>query len=133
MEWYDSGIGFAVPLFGLDILLERMKSGERIQPAFLGIQPLSSPKGEGVMIQEVVPDSPVADAGFKSADVILKVNGDELKDVMALRLLLSQREAGDKIDIEYRDGESDEIRSVTIELTTPPVDDNVTVGTAQIR
>src|SRR6185295_1841033 len=36
-EWYDSGIGFAVPLASLADRIERMKKGEDQRPGLLGI------------------------------------------------------------------------------------------------
>ena len=38
VEWYDSGIGFAIPLAQATDLIDRLKKGETIDPAFLGIR-----------------------------------------------------------------------------------------------
>ena len=43
VEWYDSGIGFAVALASLDKQISRMKTGEKIYPAFLGVRTENEP------------------------------------------------------------------------------------------
>src|SRR5262245_37119233 len=65
-EWYDSGIGFAVPLAGNDKVIAAMKEGKTLQRAFLGVQ--SQPTGNppsGASIVSVVPDSPAAKIGLQ--------------------------------------------------------------------
>ena len=37
VEWYDSGIGFAVPVDDFKQIIERLKDGQKILPAFIGI------------------------------------------------------------------------------------------------
>ena len=37
VEWYDSGIGFAVPLEHINRVLDRLKKGEDLQPGLLGV------------------------------------------------------------------------------------------------
>ena len=70
VEWYDSGIGFAIPLAGAEPLLERLKAGERIMPAFLGVQGAPDSQGRGLQISEVVAGSGAAAAGMQAEDVL---------------------------------------------------------------
>ena len=37
VEWYDSGIGFAVPLTTVNRVLPRLEKGEDLHPGLLGI------------------------------------------------------------------------------------------------
>lgn len=50
VEWYDSGIGFAIPLHGLDDRLQRMKEGENFYPAYLGVVVTPTADDRGVRV-----------------------------------------------------------------------------------
>ena len=118
-EWYDSGIGFAVPLDGLDEILGRLKAGETLKHGFLGVA--AEPYGEpptGVQIKEIVPDSPAAKAGLEKGDKILSIAGAEVIDVTHLRSVLGRHFAGEQVEIAIRRG--DEEKKVTAELAIPP-------------
>ena len=66
MEWYDSGIGFAVPIAPLAERIEQMKKGEDQRAGLLGIgmQP-SNPHTALAELSVVRPDSPAGRAGLK--------------------------------------------------------------------
>jgi serine protease Do len=118
-EWYDSGIGFAIPLDGLSGILSRLKAGETLKHAFLGVA--TEPFGEpptGAQVKEVVPDSPAAKAGFSKDDKIVKVGGTEVLDVTHLRAVLGRYFAGDQVEIAIRRGEEE--KTLTAELAVPP-------------
>jgi serine protease Do len=118
-EWYDSGIGFAVPLSGLDKVIAAMKEGKTLQKAFLGVQ--SQPTGtppSGASIVQVVPDSPAAKAGLVKDDKLLKLDGTEIMDVTHLSSVIARYVAGDKVELTYQRGE--EQKTVTIELAVAP-------------
>lgn len=118
-EWYDSGIGFAVPLVGLDKVITAMKEGKTLQKAFLGVQ--SQPTGtppSGASIVQVVPDSPAAKAGLVKDDKLLKLDDTEIMDVTHLSSVIARYVAGDKVELTYQRGE--EKKTVTIELAVAP-------------
>jgi len=104
VQWYDSGIGFAVPLAGLDPIMKQMEAGETIRPARLGVQP-GPAQGKGVGIRKVVDDTAAAKAGLKKGDVIAAVDGDAVRDVMHLRLFIGRHVAGDTVTLAIRRGE----------------------------
>ena len=53
---------------------------------------------EGVMIEAVVPNSPADRAGLKELDVIVEMDGEVIKDVIALRKhLYNEKQIGDKM------------------------------------
>ncbi len=117
VEWYDSGIGFAVPLANLDKLIERMKRGEIIAPAFIGIQSKPAADQSGLEIEQVVPGSAAEKAGLKQGDVIVKIQDTEIQDLLALRQLLNRFDAGDSLSLTYvRDG--GEAQTISLELGT---------------
>lgn len=120
VEWYDSGIGFAIPLAGNDSVLERLKQGNSIYPAFLGVRTEANRNGPGVRIAEVVVGSPAAKAGLSHGDVITKIGDAEVNDFMELRRVLSRFEAGAEIELSFRSSERDQAKSVIVKLDQPP-------------
>jgi serine protease Do len=119
VEWYDSGIGFAIPLVGIDDVLERLKQGEKIEPAFLGVQATPTNNQPGLVIQEVVPKSAAETAGLQKGERILTVDGVEVLDVAKLKQLLSRYEAGKKVKIALQAADSTTTREVEVTLAAP--------------
>src|SRR5216110_737507 len=79
----SQGIGFAIPSNTVRTAFESLLKQGRIIHGYLGIQARALPPGatetEGVIIDEVVPDSPAAAANLKPGDVIKKFNGHDVK------------------------------------------------------
>jgi serine protease Do len=124
VEWYDSGIGFAIPLAGAEPLLERLKAGERIMPAFLGVQGAPDSQGRGLQISEVVAGSGAAAAGMQAEDVLLAMAGEATKDLMSLRKILGRYEAGAEVEVELISKGETAPKKLTLVLGAPPADPN---------
>ncbi len=101
-------IGFtAVPTFAGEI--EEVKEIKVIKAdrAFLGVYPkdledddreaLDWEKDYGILINDVVSDGPAAEAGLKGGDILIKINGDEIKSLKSLHKVLSQYKPDDKV------------------------------------
>jgi len=116
VQWYDSGIGFAVPLSDIEPLIARLKKGEVLRPGKLGImpQPGSAPGG-GVAVQDVQKDSPAQKAGIQAKDVILAIGDKPVRDLLALRTLLGRYIAGDAVSIKFRRDKEERTASVTLD------------------
>lgn len=76
VEWYDSGIGFAIPLEHIQSILPRLQTGNDLHAGLLGIavkekNPLAGP----VVLAAAIPNSPAAKAGLKAEDRIIEVDG----------------------------------------------------------
>ena len=56
----------------------------------------------GVLVTEVVEDSPASEAGLKAGDVITKLDGEEIADAGALHEWMAGTEAEQKIKVEVR-------------------------------
>jgi len=102
VEWYDSGIGFAIPLTQADTLIERLKDPEtRIHPAFLGVRSTPNTEGEGMFIESVVPGSAAENAGLEAQDIILELNEKNVSDMLTLKQILNRFESGTETQIKF--------------------------------
>ena len=120
VEWYDSGIGFAIPMSGAEALIQRLKNGETISPAFLGVQAIPDPSGKGLWIEQVVPKTPAAEVGLLREDVIVGVDGQEVTDMLRLRQVLNRFESGQEIELSIiKEGQTAETK-IKLKLGTPP-------------
>ncbi len=71
--------------------------------------------GEGVLIVEVFEDSPADKAGMKAGDVIIGVDGDGIAKSQDLQEVISEKEEGDKVDIEFLRKGSKKVLKVDVE------------------
>jgi serine protease Do len=115
VEWYDSGIGFAVPLETINRMLPRLEKGVDLYGGLLGI----SMKGMDIYADEaelavVLPNSPAYQAGLKPKDTIVEVDGNKIARQAELKHLLGPHYAGDKVKLVVLRG-SDRLEK-TIEL-----------------
>src|SRR5437762_4879685 len=107
----SAGIGFAIPSNTVRTALESLLKQGRIVRGYLGIQTRAlqpgqtSTEDEGVIVDQIVPGSPAAQAKLQRGDVIRKFNGREVKNINALRSMVAQTELNKNVDLEIiRDG-----------------------------
>lgn len=119
------GIGFAIPINIVKTVVEQLKTKGKVERGWLGvvIQDLSPDLAkelgvkvtEGVLVTEVVPNSPAAKAGLKEKDVIVKVNGKPVRNASELRSQILILKPGTEVELEIiRNGEK-KIVKTTIE------------------
>ena len=102
----SQGIGFAIPSNSVRIALESLLKQGRIIRGYLGIQSRALQQDEaereteGVVVEDVVPGSPAAEAQLQRGDVIKKFDGREVTSFPALRSLVSQVELNKKVQLE---------------------------------
>jgi serine protease Do len=114
-EWYDSGIGFAVPLTGIARSIEGMKKGEDQHLGVLGIAMGAENAHESpATLATVMPTSPAGKAGFKKGDRVMDIDGQPIETQTDLRFALGTRYAGEEVHITVKRG--DEIVERTLEL-----------------
>ncbi len=97
VEWYDSGIGFAVTIADIPELLRRMQQGEVLQRGWLGVQLELAHLGPGAKIAGTPKDGLAAQSGLRKGDVILEVDGVPVLNGPHLQMLLSSRLGGDPV------------------------------------
>ena len=114
-EWYDSGIGFAIPLAEINTRLETLRAGKDLHPGLMGI---SLKPGDiyanAAEIAASQPGSPAYKAGLKAGDVIVELEGKEIVRQAQLKQLLGAQYAGDKVRLVAKRGS--ERVEVTLEL-----------------
>ncbi len=127
------GIGFSIPIDIAEPIIAELESTGEVTRPYLGVEIYSLdevPKVEqkdtfnlpdkvegGVYVWSVEPLSPADRAGLKRLDVITKLDGKEVMDMIDLRKILYQeKEVGDNLEITvYRDGEE---KVMTVKLGT---------------
>ncbi len=105
-----------------DFIIARHGMGKR---AMLGINIGGDERGakDGVHVQSVTPGGPASDAGLKAGDVIVSVDGKNLRDAekssgATLIAHLRTVEPGDKVKVDYlRDGKSHSAEITTEEMS----------------
>lgn len=124
VEWYDSGIGFAVPLEDIFAVLPRMKKPEDLQRGLLGITGKTDDLYlEVVTVGTVAPDSAAAKAGIQPDDVISAIDGKPIQNYSQLQHILGPKYAGDAIALQVtRDGQVIDIPNIvlTAAITAQP-------------
>ncbi len=116
-EWYDSGIGFAVPLADIWPHLSAMRQGVSLRPGLLGV----SFQGTDIYalpatIAACAPKSPARAAGLQSGDTIVEVDGMPIARQSELRHALGPHIAGDTLRLTVTRGEPSQRVEVTVTL-----------------
>jgi serine protease Do len=97
-QWYDSGIGFAIPIEDILARLPKMKRGEDIYPGKAGIRPKVNDDFRGpVVLAGVAPGTPAAKAGLKPGDQLTKINGMTIAWPNHMRHALGVVDANDSV------------------------------------
>jgi serine protease Do len=120
----SQGIGFAIPSNSVKTALESLLKNGRIIRGYLGIQARPTQQGvtenDGVIIDDVYPNSPASDAKLQRDDVIKKFNGHMVRNITELRSLVSQVELNKKVEMEVvRSGNT---MKITAEIKEQPAD-----------
>ena len=116
-EWYDSGIGFAVPLADVLPRLEMLKRGIDLKPGILGVSLKTTDLyGLPATIAACPAKSPARAAGLKVGDTIVEVNEAPIGNLAQLRHALGPLVAGDSVRVVVERGDKKQRFEATIEL-----------------
>lgn len=98
IEWYDSGIGFAIPLQTILELLPRLREGKDLWPGLIGIVlPWPTLYTADSVIPAVRPRSPAHKAGLRAGDRIVAIDGRAIHLAVQIKQELGCRYAGDRV------------------------------------
>lgn len=106
VEWYDAGIGFAIPMADIYGVLERLKGGKDLSRGLMGI----AFKGKDIygtlpLLDRVRYASPAQKAGLKPGDTIVEINGKPVLRIAQVKHALGSSYAGDQVAVAVRRGE----------------------------
>jgi serine protease Do len=111
------GIGFATPINIAKQISDQLISKGKIVRGYLGVYPqeitedlknaMNLKTTEGVLIGEVVDNTPASKAGFKAGDVVVKFGGTKISDVQQFRRIVAEYKPGSEVEVEViRDGKN---------------------------
>ena len=115
----SDGIGFAIPSNMAKGVVESIIGGSSPSRGYLGIQmqPLDPAlaanfgfRGQGVLVNQVVDDSPAERAGIEVGDILVSVNGEETPSMQRVQRAIKLCKPGAECPIElFRDGGTVEV------------------------
>jgi serine protease Do len=108
----NDGVGFAIPIDMASTVADNLIQFGKVRRARVGIalEPLTPTFAKqvgldanlkGVVVSDIVSDSPAAKAGLKRGDVITGFNGAPVVSVPTFRLTVSASEAGKEFSLKY--------------------------------
>ncbi len=123
-----SGIGFAVPANMARNIMTRLVTDGRISRGYLGVlianidEDLAASMGlesaDGVLINNIVEDGPASDSDLQVEDVVVALDGRDVKDMDDLRNRIADIAPGTEVELKVvRDGEP---QTIAIELAELP-------------
>lgn len=125
------GIGFAIPSNIAKKVVVQLKEKGRVIRGRLGVQIRDLTEGmvkqwslkskDGAVVISVEADSPAEKAKMKQYDVIVRVNGEPVKNGDELRFKIADVQPGNKVDlVVIRDGKETKLTAVVDELEPEP-------------
>jgi S1-C subfamily serine protease len=127
-------VGFAVPIDRATALAAQIEAGQASATVHLGVpgqlgvimsDPVPSTAGggaaEGVVVAEVMPGSPAANAGVVAGDTLTEVDGQPATTPDGVAGQIKRHRAGEKINFSWTDS-SNRRRTATVILAPGPAD-----------
>ena len=125
------GIGFAIPANLVRRVVESVEGGSAsgsVKLAWVGAngQPVTSSiaaslglaRPGGVLIKDLYPSGPLANAGIKSGEVVTQVNGANVDDMQSLNYRIATHRPGEVVKLHVEAGKAG--RDVNVTLALPP-------------
>ncbi len=118
-DWYDSGIGFAVPLD--ELRLDQLSRGQDLHAGLSGIEFRQDRGYASPAIVAACPiNSPAGQAGLKPGDNIIRINQASVQRATQVRQILGPLYAGDEVEVVYqRDGKAAELKFQLVAAMPP--------------
>jgi S1-C subfamily serine protease len=119
----NEGVGFSIPSNTARIVYEQLVKYGHPRRGTIGVYPtnltpvlaqgLGLSRNAGVLIEDVVPDSPADKAGIKIDDIVLSADGRPIRDTKQLALIMFRKRPGETVQLSILSG------TVTRQLDVP--------------
>lgn len=108
-------LGFAIPINLVQEIVQQLEDHGTVIRGYLGVVPgeltpvereaLSAPAEiDGVVVLSVQPGTPAEDGGLQPADIIVELDGTQIKDVESFRMFIARHRPGDTLKtVVFRD------------------------------
>jgi Do/DeqQ family serine protease len=116
------GIGFAIPIDKAKDIANQLQRNGKVAHPYLGVQmvtltpdlarqnnsdPNSSimlPEVSGVLVMQVIPNSPAASSGIRRGDVILQIDGQSINSAEELQKVVENSRVGQSLQLKVQRG-----------------------------
>lgn len=98
VEWYDSGIGFAIPRDVIDAVAPQLSAGESIERGWIGIS-MFSDFLPGALIVRIADNSPAEELELQIGDRIIAVDGQPVGSTQDMMRRMNCRAAGETVTL----------------------------------
>ena len=113
-------VGFTIPINLAKQILPQLHASGTVTRGWLGVviqtvtpdlaDRFDLPNNEGALINDVAPDGPAQRGGLRRGDVIVEFNGERIKEMSELPLVVASAEVGSEVDvIVMRKGEREKV------------------------
>jgi serine protease Do len=124
----NQGVGFAVPINLARGVMDQVIEHGKVTRGYMGVGPedispamakaLHLTDMRGVLIADVTPGSPAAQAGIQRGDIVYEINGERVEDSNQLRLRISSTAPGTTVRLKLSHDGAD--RTVSVKLVEYP-------------
>ena len=118
------GIGFSIPSNSAKIVIDQLIEFGETKRGWLGvrIQDVTKEIAEvekldepiGALVASVAPNSPSEKAGVKSGDIILEFNGEKIKQMKELPIIVARTKVGKKVKVKIWRNKKEIIKTITL-------------------
>jgi serine protease Do len=126
----NEGVGFSIPSNTARIVYQQLVKYGRPRRGTIGVYPtnltpvlaqgLGLSRNAGVLIEDVVPDSPADKAGIKIDDIVLSADGRPIRDTKELALIMFRKRPGETVHLSILSGTV--TRQIDVPVTQSPRD-----------
>ncbi len=124
------GIGFAIPVNQAKAISVQLARGEKVTHPYLGIRmatltpqlaaennkdpnsPFMVPEVNGILVVQVLPNTPAAAAGIRRGDVVTEINGKAVTTAEQLQRMVENSGVGQVLQMKIRRGNQTDTLSV---------------------
>ena len=118
------GIGFSIPANNAKIVIDQLIEFGETKRGWLGvriqdvtkeiaeIEKLNEPKG--ALVASVAQNSPSEKGGIKAGDIILEFNGEKIKEMKQLPMIVAKTKVGKKVKVKIWRDKKEIIKTITL-------------------